>query len=270
MTMPIDLVLLRHGESEGNVASHKSKKGDNSDFTPEFLSRHNSSWRLTDKGIGQIQTSGEWIKNHISKNFDRYYTSEYIRAIETAAVLDFPDANWHIEFYLRERDYGELDVMPDDMRKKNYGRYVMQRKHNPLLSAPPGGESMATLCLRVDRILNTLHRECNGKKVIIVCHGEVMEAFRIRLERLTEEKYKTISSSKVWPDKIWNGHILHYTRQNPQNKQLSQHLDWLYSICPNNPSCPTSPTWLETKRPKYSNQELLELANAIPRMVNNK
>jgi hypothetical protein len=48
MGMPANLVLVRHGESEGNIATALSKKGDNSMFTEAFLNRHSSTWRLTD------------------------------------------------------------------------------------------------------------------------------------------------------------------------------------------------------------------------------
>jgi hypothetical protein len=39
MTMPIDVVLARHGESEGNVARRFSLAGDNSVLTEEFCAR---------------------------------------------------------------------------------------------------------------------------------------------------------------------------------------------------------------------------------------
>lgn len=40
--MPIDLVLVRHGQSEGNLAQAKSKKGDDSFWTGEFSQRPSS------------------------------------------------------------------------------------------------------------------------------------------------------------------------------------------------------------------------------------
>jgi hypothetical protein len=38
--LPIDIVLVRHGESEGNLAQAYSKKGDDSLWTPEFSARY--------------------------------------------------------------------------------------------------------------------------------------------------------------------------------------------------------------------------------------
>ena len=38
-------------------------------------------------------------------------------------------------------------------------------------SVRPNGESIAQLCLRIDGVLHTLHRECSDKRVLVVCHG---------------------------------------------------------------------------------------------------
>jgi broad specificity phosphatase PhoE len=45
------------------------------------------------------------------------------------------------------------------------------------------GESIATSCLRVDRIISIWQNSCAGQKIIAVCHGNIMMAFRVRLER---------------------------------------------------------------------------------------
>src|SRR5437588_11845816 len=111
MTMPLDLVFVRHGESEGNVAFGHSHRGDVSHFTPGFLARHSSRWRLTERGVVQARTAGEWLRSHVGAAFDRHYVSDYLRALETAAHLALPDALWYREFYLRERDWGIFDLM---------------------------------------------------------------------------------------------------------------------------------------------------------------
>jgi phosphohistidine phosphatase SixA len=61
---------------------------------------------LTDKGIKQAKVTGEWIRENIGDQFDRYYTSEYVRAMETGAHLGLPNAKWYTEIVLRERDKG--------------------------------------------------------------------------------------------------------------------------------------------------------------------
>lgn len=270
MTMPIDLVLVRHGNSEGNAANKRSREGDDSAFTEEFLMRHSSQWRLTDEGKGQAIAAGEWIReNFVFLPFDRYYTSEYLRAMETAAFLDLPDAKWYAEFYLRERDYGDLDVMTDKERKKRYKECLEKKSRNQLLWTPPNGESIATLCLRVDRVLNTLHRECSDKRVIIVCHGDVIRAIRIRLERLSQIEFKRMDESTDPFDKIHNGQILHYTRCNPRTGVLAPHVNWMRSICPSDLTLSRNELE-EIKRPNFSNEDLLRIVSQTPPLVNSK
>jgi broad specificity phosphatase PhoE len=70
MTLPIDLVLVRHGQSEGNAAKRLSEAGDHSAFTSAFRERHSASFRLTDRGRKQAQRAGdvlrqEFVSNHI-------------------------------------------------------------------------------------------------------------------------------------------------------------------------------------------------------------
>ena len=43
---PLELVFVRHGESEGNVAVKAAENGDTSYFTEEFRKRHSSTWDL--------------------------------------------------------------------------------------------------------------------------------------------------------------------------------------------------------------------------------
>ncbi|GAB5037901.1 Hypothetical protein NocV09_12100080 [Nannochloropsis oceanica] len=107
----LELVLVRHGQSEGNVAYRRSLAGDHSLYSGEFLRRHSSKWRLTDLGRQQAEIAGEWLRNEIpGKSFDRFYVSEYIRCMETAARLNIPDARWFAEVFLRERDWGHILV----------------------------------------------------------------------------------------------------------------------------------------------------------------
>ena len=93
MTMPIDLVLVRHGESEGNVAFRQAHAGDHSLFNDGFLKRHSSRWRLSPHGVEQAHAAGDWLRQHVADSFDRYYVSEYLRAMETAGHLGFGEAN---------------------------------------------------------------------------------------------------------------------------------------------------------------------------------
>lgn len=137
--MPVELVLVRHGRSEGNEAREQSKQGDDSPYTPEFRARRNREWRLTDLGIAQAQAAGRWVREHISPTFSRYYTSEYLRARETAGYLDLTGASWVQDILLRERSWGRADfVMPESERYELFSR-AGGTQGRPVLLATTGG-----------------------------------------------------------------------------------------------------------------------------------
>ncbi len=266
MTMPIDLILVRHGESEGNAARRFSLAGDNSLFTEEFCGRHNSRLRLTDRGREQARVAGTWLKAYVTQPFDRYLVSGYLRAMETASLLDLPEAVWYQEFYLRERDLGLFEIMPEDEKKNKHPEAYRQYELDPFYWTPPNGESIAQLCLRIDRVLHTLHRECSGKRVLVVCHGLVMWAFMVRIERLTATQYLERSSSPDISNQIRNCQIMQYTRRDPKTANLSQRVEWVRSICPWDKTR-SNASWRAIHRPTFTNQQLLEEAEACPRVI---
>lgn len=268
MSMPINLILIRHGESEGNVAASLSKKGDHSLYSDEFRNRHSSLWRLSKKGKEQAKSAGEWLKQNTKEiPFFRCYTSEYVRAMETAALLDIKDAVWYSDFYLRERNWGDLDRVSMQEREEKFSQSMQERAIEPFYWTPPNGESLADVGLRVDRLFQTLHRECEGKNVVVVCHGEIMWMIRVRLERITQEKFKELDSSKDPKDAIHNCQILWYTRTNPQDERdIRPYLSWMKSVCPWDSSISNN-DWNLVNRPKYSNEDLLNRAEQVKPLI---
>ncbi|KAF2072125.1 hypothetical protein CYY_006570 [Polysphondylium violaceum] len=265
---PYELVLVRHGQSEGNEAQARSKRGDLSAYTPEFKKKHSSTYRLTDKGILQAKIAGKWVKENIAEVFDRYYTSEYVRAMETAALLDLPESKWLTEIQLRERDKGKMDNISWTEKNEKFGHELELRKRDSFFWAPPGGESIADICSRVEHTFITLRRECANRRVVIVAHGEIMWAFRVRLERLSQIRFHQLQSSKDPRDQIHNTSILWYTRVHPKTGEIFPYFRFLRSVCPWKPEY-SAPGWLEFERPVYSNEELLESVRTVPRFVNN-
>ena len=271
--MPIDLVLVRHGQSEGNLANQFSYADDKRGFTEAFKARPSSSWRLTDLGIEQSEAAGVWIRANVFHKhdldmplteFDRSYVSFYVRAMETAAHLGL-GGRWLMELYLRELDWGQLDVMSQAERWANFEREMKRRERDGLYWAPPGGESMAHGSLRVDRILHTLHRECSDKQVGIVCHGQIMRLFQLRIERVPFPEFIKLAATENDVDKIHNGQILHYTRRDPQTSSLGSYMEFVRSVCPWDFSKSTN-EWRRIKRQNYSADDLLKIVEGYPRI----
>lgn len=259
MAMPSDLVLVRHGESEGNVYDRRSRAGGDQTTSTQFESRHTSLWRLSDRGRLQAEATGAWLREAFPSGFHRHYTSEYLRAKETASLLSLPGAHWYLESYLREREW-------DGDRSTDCSWLKAREQGQTFWFIPPNGESIAQLCLRIDRFLDTLHRECAGQRVVVVCHGEVMWAFRVRLERLTSQTYAALDRSENPHDRIHNGQILHYTRINPTSGETEPYLGWKRSVWPWSLSL-SSNEWQAIVREKFSNADLLAEAERIPRII---
>ena len=228
--MPNELVLLRHGESEGNVASRLAKTGDLSSYTDSFVTTPGHRWRLTSRGREQAHTVGGWIRRELPA-FDRHMVSPYVRAKETAAELDLPEVRWLLSRAVRERDWGDIGSMPRQRFEGDYPQNARMRRTDPLYWVPPGGESIAHVAEdRVRNALATLHRECSGQRVLMVTHGELMLAFRLVLERWSDEEF--LDHSEAAQEKITNCTVLHYSPTNPTKGDVMPTLGFLRSARP--------------------------------------
>ncbi len=262
--LPINVYLVRHGQSEGNQANRMAEKGDESGFSPDFRARHTSSWRLTDTGRHQAYLAGIWIRENLlatGQAFGWCVTSAYFRAMETAALLALPGAEWQRNFFLTERDWGYLEACPPSERIERFADALRSRTTEPFFWRPPNGESFAQLCLRVDRGFDTLHRQCSDmEQVILVCHGEVMRAVEVNIEKPSSEEFRRRIFSKDPADQIHNCQITHYTRRNPMTGEILPYMGWKRYVRPTITPAVISP-WKEVERKKYTNQELLEMVS---------
>ncbi|MBK6751637.1 MAG: histidine phosphatase family protein [Acidobacteria bacterium] len=241
------------------MAVDLGKKGDDSLFTPGFRETPGHQWRLTDDGVEQAGTAGEWIKSEISERFDRYYVSPFVRTRETAALLGLPDAEWRVDQRLRERDWGEIGSMPRAEFKAKYSQSAFLKKIDALYWRPPSGESIADVRLRVRSFFDTLHRECEGQSVIVVTHGEFMSAARAALEYMSDEEWMFADSDRtrrsaiptfiIIPDKI------------PETDSPQKYLSWVRKVCPWRDE--GEAVWKTIVRRRFSNEELLQQVSGI-------
>ena len=260
--MPNDLILVRHGHSEGNLAMGNAKKGDESLLTPDFRETPGHKWRLTDEGREQARLAGQWVAENIAGRFDRYYASPFIRTMETAALLELPNAEWRLDQRLRERDWGEINSTPPAEHSERYPQNALVKKIDALYWRPPAGESIADVRLRVRNFFDTLHRECEGGTVTVVTHGEFMSAARASLEYLNDQEWVRADGDKSF--KIHNTHIYHYSRRNPETDEVDKYLSFRRSICPYRGQESDS-GWKTISRKRFSNEQLLSFRSSYSR-----
>ncbi len=257
--MPKNLFLVRHGQSEGNLVRKQfEESGDESFFSDEFLGLHESQYALTDQGVAQAKKAGQWFAAKKFIFFDRTLVSNNVRAMQTASYLQIENAEWMVDFNLRERDGGLFDVITPSKRDLHYADQQKFYNTQPFLFRPPQGESIADVCQRIKIVLDTLARECDGKNVIIVCHGHVMRTFRIILEKMSLQKTNGLLLNKEEWAKVPNCSVIHYTRENPYDNKhgLSDHFDWMRMIRPAGGG-DLEDAFSVIERRRYSNEDLL-------------
>ena len=146
---PNRIILVRHGESEGNVDEG------------QYLTIPDYALNLTPKGVEQAQRAGNEIKEiigsenlyvYLSPYFRTRQTYQYIReSIETNIVKTSEDPR------IRELDWGHLRH-PDD----NEDIIRARDNFSTFYYRIPDGESGADVYDRVSTFLETLHRDFNN------------------------------------------------------------------------------------------------------------
>jgi broad specificity phosphatase PhoE len=150
------LILVRHGESEGNRDRVFT-------LTPDVP--------ITARGAEQARSSAQVI-------LDRYrpvhvVSSPYVRARQTAAIIaEVLGLGTDVEIVpdLRERSYGDLAGASYDTPRPDFdpGRYWEW--------CPPGGETLEAVANRVGVVIDALARAWPADDVVVVSHGGVMLA----------------------------------------------------------------------------------------------
>src|SRR5690349_10305161 len=148
---------------------------------------------------------------------------------------------------------------------ERFGASLEMRKRYPYLWRADQGEAFEDIALKWDRIQQILHRKYAMKRALVVSHeGVLWEAMHL-IERLLIRDMDRLLSSDEPKDRIHNCQIIHYTRRDPANGRLSDHLDWVRSVCPWDPTL-SSNDWRPITRRTFSNAELLEMAGSVPRL----
>ena len=105
---PDELVLVRHGESAGNIADSEARDADAERLE---LSARDADVELSANGEEQARTLGRWVGGLAEEERpDLVVSSPYRRAADTArAALADLDVELLMDERLRERDLGLLD-----------------------------------------------------------------------------------------------------------------------------------------------------------------
>lgn len=148
------LLLIRHGESEGNRDRVFT-------YTPDVP--------LTPTGRVQARTTAEYVRGRYEPSL--LVSSPYVRARQTAEiiaeVLTLPIA---IEEDLRERSYGNYAGRSYETARPDFDPHAYWDWR------PPGGETLEEVAARVGRVLDRIAARAGHADAVVVSHGGVMMA----------------------------------------------------------------------------------------------
>ena len=184
-----ELMLVRHGESVGNVAATDAERAG---LEVIDLTTRDADTPLSARGAVQAQALGTWLREQQEGTGPHsVWCSPYVRAIQTATIAleaAGADVDLHLDERLRDRELGILDLLTTTGVDARYPAEAARRRHlGKFYYRPPGGESWADLVLRVRPFLSDLDRAEDGRRVLVVAHDAVIMTIRYVCEALTEQ-----------------------------------------------------------------------------------
>jgi broad specificity phosphatase PhoE len=203
------LLLVRHGESQGNVAATIAHET-GAHVIP--VPARDADVELSETGREQALALGRLLAGYPDESRAVVWSSPYLRARQTAE-LAVTAGGWQttvlVDERLRDRELGILDMLtslgvearlPEEAERRRWlGKFYYR---------PPGGESWADVALRLRSLLADLDRRHPGQSVMLVCHDAVILLIRYILEGLTEREILDVAAAST----ILNASVSRFVR----------------------------------------------------------
>lgn len=184
---PRELLLVRHAESAGNVASEAAEAAGTAWID---IAERDMDVALSACGEEQARAVGSWLASLGTGGPTVALSSPYERAAQTAqlALASYAGApRLVLDERLREREFGVLDRLTKRGIVERYPEEAEARSRvGKFYYRPPGGESWCDVALRVRGAIEMITREYADERVFVVAHQVVILMFRYALEHLTE------------------------------------------------------------------------------------
>ena len=174
------LLLIRHGESEGNAARRLQGQGE---------------YPLSELGRAQARH----LTDRLNKAYDDIaviYTSSLSRAVETAEILaEVLDAPVVSDDRLREYDVGQLTGLTmEDIRERFPQIYVAWMEDVEEWIPMPGGEGNGGFRQRVREVFGEIaFRHDGDENIVVVSHGGTLGAYLAQIMGLSPERRSPFS-----------------------------------------------------------------------------
>jgi len=187
---PRQLIIVRHGQSAGNVARDAATLADVDRIA---LSDRDADVPLSGLGRQQATALGHWFASEQEDaRPEILLSSPYRRACQTADLFRtaggcLPDEPICFDERLREKEFGILDgltvtgIHHQEPQQAEFRRLLGKFYHRP-----PGGESWCDVILRLRSVMDTIALHYADRRVIIFTHQVVVLCLRYIIEGMTE------------------------------------------------------------------------------------
>src|SRR3954471_5045527 len=185
---PTELIAVRHGESEGNVAREAAEAEQAELIT---IDQRDADVPLSGRGRNQAAAVGRWLVDYAADQpLAAVWSSPYVRARQTAEIaLQVAEVTVPVRIDERLRD-GDL-ATPDLLTARGVAARYPDEAHRrrwlgKLYYRPPGGESWADVALRLRSFLVDVERQETRGGVLVFCHDALIMLLRYVLEGMEE------------------------------------------------------------------------------------
>jgi alpha-ribazole phosphatase len=149
------LLLIRHGQTNWNL---------------EQRFQGQSDIPLNETGRKQADALADRLS---AEHFDFVYSSDLQRATETANIIC--RSGFQPDPRLREVHFGDWEGLTYDEIKLKYPTTLFAWESDIYKNAPPNGETLEQLVVRIQSVLDELCAKHQDHTVLIVAHGGVLQ-----------------------------------------------------------------------------------------------
>lgn len=180
-----ELILIRHGETDWNLAGRYQGQSD----VP-----------LNSQGIKQAHQLAKWLQG---QKIEAVFSSDLRRAAQTAEILaETAGVPCLLEPRLREIHHGRWEGMSFSDIKDQYAGTFRKRLKYPLEVPSPGGETVADLLNRVIPAIQEIVLHHPDGRVIIVAHGLSLAVIRAHYQGVPIEQVWELIPPNAQPESL--------------------------------------------------------------------
>jgi probable phosphoglycerate mutase len=193
---PAALQLVRHAESEGNVANEAARRNRAARLEIDV---NDVQVPLSETGVDQAQALGRWFHDLDPKQRPTVaVVSPYVRTQQTAEIVlgeaGLDDLPLICDERLRDREQGVLDRLTSTGFRDQYPEESARRDYiGKFWFRPAGGESWADVAFRMRAALLEIRLTLAGERVLVVSHDVPILITRYIFERMTADEAVALS-----------------------------------------------------------------------------